>query len=403
MSSAAKGLVSLPEADRESAFQTLFKIIDNVIAAPTDVKKRRLKKGNEVFQQKVGRHDAAMIFLRASGFVDGDDPDAGEEGRNTLLTMPVAFIVRLTDAHHSLAAAAEQAWIPAPPLPVCPVFNPYASHTQGVDPTRQVKAPSAYSAEIARIGDERKAREAALKAKVDDAAPVPLRPSVFWAASGRRLEEVLREHASEVEAEPGDNALIGSQIGNVKGALAGNQKFENAEKRALAELSRKRVHETSIIRITCPDKSVLQVHFRSADKGEYVIAQIQPLLAPHIQAASWYIYQSPPMKRLVARETLLQAGMSPGAHLYLGFDGDKPGAPYFEASLQAQLGAPPEDQARGVNAVAGPSFSGEAMGWGVGQRLGGPSAAAPPKAVGADGSSAAVPNASVQPVPMQVE
>merc|ERR1711971_329721 len=91
--------------------------------------------------------------------------------------------------------------------------------------------------------------------------------------------------------------------------------------------------------------------------------QLSPLLAPHVSAAKWYLYQSPPLKRLGAKETLIQAGFCPGANLYLGFEGDKPPSPFLEASLVAEMGPAPEEQ-RGVNAVAG-HFSGEAMGWGV--------------------------------------
>jgi len=390
MANATRELGALPVADREEALETLFKVVDNVLKEPSDVKKRRLKKRNEVFHRKVGRHNCAVQFLRAVGFDDGDDPDVGEDGRGALLFMPVAYIVRLTDAHHSLADAARQAGLPAPALPHCPVFNPYASHRQGLDPTRQVKVPSAYSAEAERVAQEIKDREASLKAKVDQAAPVPLRPSVFWAAAGRRLEEVVRETADVGEEEKGDNAIVGSQLGSVKAALAGSQTFVSADKRRLETLSRKRVHETCILRVNCPDKSVLQVHFRSADRGEYVVSQIAPLLAPHIQATAWYLYQSPPLKKLAAKETLTQAGFSPGANLYLGFDGDKPAPPYFESALQAQLGAAPQDQGRGVNAVAGlKDFSGEACGWGQGQRLGG-------------GNSSA-PNPGIAPVPMVVD
>jgi hypothetical protein len=392
MANAARELAALPISDREDALQTLFKVVDNVLSAPSDVKKRRLKKSNETFNRKVGRHKCAVDFLGAVGFVESDDPEAGEEGRGALLSMPVAYIVRLTDAHHSLVSAAEQAGLAAPPLPHCPVFNPYASHRQGLDPTRQVKVPSAYSQEAERVAKEIKDREATLKAKVEKAAPVALRPSVLWAAAGRRLEEILRETADVGDEEKGDSSIVGSQLGHVKNALAGAQTFVSADKRRLETLSKKRIHENCILRVNCPDKSVLQVHFRSADRGEYVMSQIAPLLAPHIQAASWYVYQSPPLKKLAAKETLSEAGFSPGANLYLGFDGDKPGPPYFEASLQAQLGSPPEDAERAVNAIPA-NFTGEAMGWGKGQRLGGSNAT----------SSAKAPAPAPAPVPMVVD
>merc|ERR1712187_886085 len=145
------------------------------------------------------------------------------------------------------------------------------------------------------------------------------------------------------------------------------EKFANADKKRLADLQRKKVYEFCVLRIICPDKSVLQVHFRAADKGQDILNKLQPLFSPTVQASSWYIYQSPPLKKLAPGETLAKAGLTPGANMYLGFDGEKPGPPFLEPGLVAQLGPAPEVPGRGV---AGHSFSGEAMGWGAGQRLG---------------------------------
>ena len=53
-----------------------------------------------------------------------------------------------------------------------------------------------------------------------------------------------------------------------------------------------------MLRIVCPDKSVLQVHFRAAAKGSEVLQGIEPLLSEAVRASSWYVYRSPPMERL---------------------------------------------------------------------------------------------------------
>ncbi|CAE8699468.1 unnamed protein product [Polarella glacialis] len=158
-----------------------------------------------------------------------------------------------------------------------------------------------------------------------------------------------------------------------KSAISGsNSKFESADKKRLAELLTKKVHQMAILRVTCPDKSVLQVHFRSADTGEHVLEQIKPLLAEHVRERSWYIYQSPPLQKIQPKVTLVKAGFAPGANLYLGFDGEKPAPPFFEPGLVRQLGAPPQV----LGGVVAPTFSGEAMGWGSGQSLGGGSSSA---------------------------
>lgn len=371
MAQAAQRVASLPDPIvREEALLTLFKLLHGVLENPEDFRKRRVKKGNEKFHMKVGRHADAVDFLRGCGFEDGDDEDLpGEAGKGTILIMPVAYFSRLTDAHHTLAQACSEAGVAAPSLPGG-TFNPYKSNSQKTDTTRSAKAPEAWKNEAGRIHEEIKKRTQDMKDKVENAPAIDLRPSAFWQASGRRLEEVVRETAEAPEADPStDNALLQAQVAGAQSSMK-SQTFSSAEKRRLVQLSRTKVYEFCIIRVICPDKSVLQVHFRAGDRGEHVLAQIKPLLAQAVQNAGWYIYQSPPLKRLAPKETLAAAGLTPGANMYLGFEGQKPEPPFLAEGLASQLGPPPEGP-RGVNAPEGPTFSGEAMGWGQGRRLGG--------------------------------
>mmetsp|Transcript_38497 Transcript_38497/g.101801 ORF Transcript_38497/g.101801 Transcript_38497/m.101801 type:complete len:433 (+) Transcript_38497:191-1489(+) len=390
----AQKLAALPDvAAREDAVQTLFKLIHGVLGAPEEQKKRKLKKSNETFHRKVGRHQAAVDFLRAVGFVEGDDPEAPDPdaGKGALLWMPVAYLSRLTDAHHTLSRAAQEAGLQAPPLPGG-TFNPYQSSSNMVDSTRGTKIPNGYSTEADKLREEVKKRQRELKEKVDAAPPVDMNVTAFWLSAGRRLEDVVREtgeqDARTDEDRLADNALLQSQLALAKSAMNGsNAKFESADKRRLAELRRTTVHAVCVLRVICPDKSVLQATFRAADHGEYVLAQLAPLLSEAVRQNGWYLYQSPPLKRLGPRETMAKAGFTPGANVYLGFEGGaRPQAPYLEASLAATLGPAPEGN-RGVNAPAGPTFSGEAMGWGSGHKLGGPASGVekPPAGYGSFG------------------
>jgi len=369
--SSAQLLLRIPDTEaRDAAIQTIFKLVHGVLAAPEDMKKRRVKKSNEVFHRKVGRFEAGLDFLRGCGFLDVEDPPApGEESQGPLLEMPVAYISRLTDAHHTLAQVANEAGIAVPPLPNSGGFNPFQSKVQNMDSTRSAKASEAWKMQADLTREELKKRQREMKDKVDSAPPVPLRPSAFWLSAGRRLEEVVRETSNGTEDQSSDSALLQNHVASARREVAGTENFQSADKKRLAELQSKRVHAFCILRVICPDKSVLQVHFRAADTGEYVVSQIKPLLAPEVQSAGWYLYQSPPLKRLGLRETMASAGFTPGANVYLGFESTKPGPPYLEAGLYAQMGPAPALE-RGVNAPAGPSFSGEAMGWGTGQRLG---------------------------------
>jgi len=324
------------------------------------------------------------------------------------LHMPVAYLSRLTDAHHTLARVAQEAGLSAPGLPATSggAFNPFQSSSQATDTTRKAPGSDKWKTEADRVREEVKRREIENREKVDLAPPMPLNPSAFWLSAGKRLEDVVREGADPMEDRAADNALLQDQVAAAKQCLQQTSTFESAEKKRLAELSKKKVHARCILRVICPDKSVLQVTFRAGDKGDHVVAQITPLLAPRIRESRWYLYQSPPLKRLAPRETMQQAGFTPGANMYLGFDGEKPGPPYLEDSLVAQLGEAPA-QNRGVTSTGGfevgRTFNGEAMGWGSGQKLGGAdkAGASPAAAAAAAPVAAGVPAYQGNPTPME--
>mmetsp|Transcript_85122 Transcript_85122/g.237531 ORF Transcript_85122/g.237531 Transcript_85122/m.237531 type:complete len:426 (+) Transcript_85122:179-1456(+) len=406
LSVSAQQIAAMPDAsEREDAITTIFKLIDGVLSTPEEAKKRRVRKSNEVFHRKVGRHAAAVEFLRGVGFVVGDDAELGEEGRGGLFTMPVAYMSRLTDAHHTLANAARQVGLIPPPVPTPggAVFNPYQSNRQSMDGTRTAKAPDTWKTEADRVREEVKRREVENKRKIDAAPPVDMNPSAFWLSAGRRLEEVIREGTNPSEDRAADNNLLSAQVASAKAAIAGSETFQSADKKRLEDLSRKRVHERCVLRIICPDKSVLQATFRSGDTGAHVVERLKPLLAPHIREASWYFYQSPPMQRLAPRATLASAGLTPGANMYLGFDGAKPAGPYLDEPFVAQMGPPPQGE-RGVTQAGGfdvgTTFSGEAMGWGVGKKLGGTAPNSSNSGAGAPSIAAASPPETA-PAPMQ--
>lgn len=65
--------------EAESAIQTLFKIIKNVIEHPNDIKYKRLRKSNPHFQRSVANYKAAMEVLELIGFCE--DVISDEVGR----------------------------------------------------------------------------------------------------------------------------------------------------------------------------------------------------------------------------------------------------------------------------------------------------------------------------------
>ncbi|CAJ1402994.1 unnamed protein product, partial [Effrenium voratum] len=258
LGAAAQQMLALPEAEREEAFSTVFKLVHNILGDLENLKKRRVKKANETFHRKVGRHGCALDFLRAVGFQDADDEEAAD-GKGALLHMPVAYTLRLTDAHHILAQAAKEASLPVPAMPGSS-FNPCASMVQAVDTTRSAKAPDAWKSQADTLRDEVRKRERELREEVESAPAVALHPAAFWLSAGRRLEEVIREAeaAAEAEEKAADNHLLKEQVASAKMAISGGGTFESADKKRLQQLQRAKAYKSCVLRIVCPDKSVLQ-------------------------------------------------------------------------------------------------------------------------------------------------
>jgi len=363
---AAQGVANIPYPQaRDLALQSIFRLVDSVLAAPEDAKKRRVRKGNPTFHAKVGQHKVALDFLRCAGFMDADDPETpGKAGKGSLLVMQVAYIVRLTDAHHALADASQRCGCAAPAIPAGN-FNPYQENRLAGGAVKQQE----WRGEAEQLRDEVKKREQELKDKLNFAAPVDLQPKVFWLSSGRRLEDVVKETATLPEEDLAeDAALLQSTLGSLPGHTTGLQGFQNADKTRLVELSRIEVHERCVLRVICPDKSVLQAHFLAGEQIERVVERLGPLFSKSVQDSRWYLYQSPPLRRFQLKETLSAAGLTPGANVYLGFSGERPSSPYLADRLVLQLGPLPSEDQRGVSISQQPAVtSGDAQLIGSGQ------------------------------------
>merc|ERR1711972_326257 len=206
--------------------------------------------------------------------------------------MPVAYVMHLIDGRQTLAQLATEAGLSPPALPKH--FNPFQEsiHHVGLAPV----APKKLSEEGIKQRELRKQE----RLEAEAGPPVDMQPSCFWLSAGRKLQDVIRETSGDSKGADvvGDKALP-------------------------------RNYKHCVLRVICPDKSVLQVNFRAFDRGQHVLQQIGSLLSPSVQSAAWYIYITPPLKRLAANETLAAAGLAPGAIMYLGFDGQRPEAPFL--------------------------------------------------------------------------
>jgi hypothetical protein len=56
-----------------TCFETLISVVSRILASPSEPKYRRIRLGNKLFRERVGRFAPALEFLRAAGFEELDD------------------------------------------------------------------------------------------------------------------------------------------------------------------------------------------------------------------------------------------------------------------------------------------------------------------------------------------
>lgn len=125
----ARKVVALREAsERELALQTLFKLVDCVLADPTDEITWRVSKSSEIFR-KAGRAAWPRLvfeFLELCGFQQTKEPAIlKEEPQGCVWHLQQVDVALLMNAHLILARCAEEVGLSAPPMPLRRGTNPY--------------------------------------------------------------------------------------------------------------------------------------------------------------------------------------------------------------------------------------------------------------------------------------
>eukprot|EP00820_Chromera_velia_P019354 Cvel_28202.t1-p1 / transcript=Cvel_28202.t1 / gene=Cvel_28202 / organism=Chromera_velia_CCMP2878 / gene_product=hypothetical protein / transcript_product=hypothetical protein / location=Cvel_scaffold3647:752-6126(-) / protein_length=429 / sequence_SO=supercontig / SO=protein_coding / is_pseudo=false len=254
-------------ADREAlsnCLQTLLKLVDAVLSSPMDPKKRIIRKGNENFFNRVGRHQNAIIFLLAIGFE--------EEGE--FLKLRAAYISRLTDAHHLLSEALAGFGVHAPPVP-SGLFNPFKSSFGSTEVGSRITQNhiEQKAKENANVAAEIRRREKLLKSGGVDPKtlpPLPLDPRAFHQSSISRLEDALKEMAATGDDLDSAAVVDRADLAKLKEALTDGPKFKSRAKEQLAQLEKQKIYSKCILRVQFPDKTVLQLNFRPFDTIRHV-------------------------------------------------------------------------------------------------------------------------------------
>ncbi|EER11301.1 hypothetical protein Pmar_PMAR004665 [Perkinsus marinus ATCC 50983] len=176
-------------AKGEAATETLallLHIVDNILAQPSNPKRRRIRLSNDKFDPAVGKCTAAMDFLMNLGFClyPSSEPE--------YIACPIVYISRFTDAHYALGGT--KASLPNTPG----VFNPFVS---SIGAAGQVASAPRLTekglAEKEAFAKELERHKELLKTGGTKPGTMDLNPKVFrqGSASGGvpRIEDVVKE------------------------------------------------------------------------------------------------------------------------------------------------------------------------------------------------------------------
>ncbi|CAD98412.1 hypothetical predicted protein, unknown function [Cryptosporidium parvum] len=344
----------------------LFKIIDSIIKEPRKGKIRRIKMKNPKFASTVGSFSEALNVLKSVGFVivklkpsqihkisvditKDKEEEEEEEEEEEYLELPIAYISRLTDCHHLLAIFCEKNRIEYPKLVSCDLtsidtsgegsvkishFNPYVSNisSTSVSTNNDVSRKLMKSAieERRKMESEIKKRERDMEngtideQNLQDSGNITCtKPFVIHSSNIQKFDNLVKainDMESPEDFDEDDNSHFEqSEIQRIKDSILGKAPtFKSRTNEYLKSLLKRKVHSHSSIRVVFPDKYILQLQFRPNHTTYDLIQSVKDCINPNISSMNWYVYQSPPILKVIPDKklTLLKAGFVPNAQLY---------------------------------------------------------------------------------------
>lgn len=346
--------MSLPRESLETAITTLLKLTDAIVANPEQEKTRRIRLGNETFQERCGQYPKCIEFLIALGFEDKGD----------FLFMEKADVSRLAEGRKALEHVLRWAGIEVPPpsqatSKPASKFNPYASSMSSTAQTVAVpmgRLAENRAAEAERIKVEL-AQQKKLLATEGGGTGMIAEPRVFWQASRGTLEDAVLALQQTVN-EGDDASVLMDAIACMQASDA--SKFHSRQKAELAQLKKKKIYNATILRVNFPNKVVLELSFRPKTHWLEVYETVQSCLAEEAKFVQWYLYDTPPIRKFerIQKETLLSSQLVPGAVVHFGVDsrdkdlsklGHCVSAALFQSlPPEPQPPAPPANTSRGI-------------------------------------------------------
>eukprot|EP00743_Colponemidia_sp_Colp-15_P005269 GILK01005668.1.p1 GENE.GILK01005668.1~~GILK01005668.1.p1 ORF type:complete len:568 (-),score=131.63 GILK01005668.1:61-1719(-) len=315
------------------AVKTLVSIVNNVLVHPDDETKRTLRKTNPVLQRKLGEFDGAFDMLRANGFRDVGD--------QLVLDRKDIDRARLEEAQTYLLQALEEMGVTAPLLTSSSGFNPYASRIVSVNPDFKLNPEGAG---LRQLEEQIKTKQKEIEQSYEvDFTPVHMDRCIraVRLLEGQSLESALRVVAKEREEEADDDeqdaaALMRDTIMKQQKMNEERDRFRSRTKKQLQQLNNLKTYEKTTIRVSFPDRVVLEAVFLPREPLSTLYSVVRESLAD--SSIPFYLFQRPPVVKLTRMESsLYKEGLVPAAVVYFGTEYVKPAAassvPFIKQSL----------------------------------------------------------------------
>ena len=280
-------------ADCQTAVVTLMKIIRNVYVNPNDVKVRSLRTSNPAFKTKLKDAAVCFVVLKQAGFAettkgDGETWYTISTASNASGSLSQSDLKRLEQVYGALSTVADEFMIPLserpsldaqssssstsasePALPSRQTsfeFDPFRTNVIGMSGAPTVRFESAGGSTLDQQVAQLKAKRDAImrsagtivenRQLIAIAYSSDFNPRRFLAAEEEEEEEDGASVTTDYDAE--ERAVIAM---HQKAMQEKQKKAENFQTKAMREydqLSKARVYTRTLIRITFPDRSVLQ-------------------------------------------------------------------------------------------------------------------------------------------------
>eukprot|EP00742_Colponemidia_sp_Colp-10_P004941 GILJ01005277.1.p1 GENE.GILJ01005277.1~~GILJ01005277.1.p1 ORF type:complete len:587 (-),score=111.41 GILJ01005277.1:154-1866(-) len=322
------------------AVKTLVSVVNNVLVHPDDEAKRTLRKTNPVLQRKLGEFDGAFDLLRANGFRDVGD--------QLVLDRKDLDRVRLEETQTYLLQALEEMGVSAPLLTSSSGFNPYASRIVSVNPDFKLNPQGAG---LRKLEEQIKTKQKEIEQSYEvDLTPVHMDRCIraVRLLEGQSLESALRVVAKEREEEAEDDeqdaaALMRDTIMKQQKMNEERDRFRSRTKKQLQQLNNLKTYEKTTIRVSFPDRVVLEAVFLPREPLSTLYSVVRESLAD--PSIPFYLFQRPPVVRLTRMESsLYNEGLVPAAVVYFGTEYVKPAAASTEPFIKQSLLPPVVEQ-----------------------------------------------------------